>query len=70
MIFSQAEDGIRYRRQSRGLGNVYKRQLLYGADDVMKMLPSAQEKDYQETMKERYGYEVEYGTGGKRDGTD
>ena len=36
----------------------------------MKMLPSAQEKDYQETMKERYGYEVEYGTGGKRDGTD
>lgn len=38
--------------------------LIYDADDVLKMLPSVQGKDYQETLRERYGYEVEYGIGG------
>lgn len=59
--------GSNYIEQFRRLSDIT---LLYGADDVMKMLPSVQEKDYQDTMRERYGYEVEYGTGGKRDGTD
>ena len=30
-FFFQAEDGIRDAQESRGLGDVYKRQLLYGA---------------------------------------
>lgn len=59
--------GNNYIEQFKRLSDIT---LLYGADDVIRMLPSVQEKDYQETMKERYGYEVEYGTGGKRDGTD
>ena len=29
-VFFQAEDGIRYRVRSRGLGDVYKRQLVKG----------------------------------------
>ena len=31
VVFFQAEDGIRYLVRSRGLGDVYKRQGLYGA---------------------------------------
>lgn len=59
--------GNNYIEQFKRLSDIT---LLYGADDVIKMLPSAQEKDYQETLKERYGYEVEYGIGGKHDGVD
>ena len=54
--------GSNYIEQFKRLSDIT---LLYGADDVMKLLPSAQSKDYQKTMQERYGYEVEYGTGGK-----
>ena len=32
MLFLQAEDGIRYLVRSRGLGDVYKRQVLPGID--------------------------------------
>ena len=59
--------GSNYIEQFKRLSDIT---LLYGADDIMKLLPSAQSKDYQKTMQERYGYEVEYGAGGKRDGTD
>ena len=31
LFFFQAEDGIRDRSPSRGLGDVYKRQMLYGS---------------------------------------
>lgn len=59
--------GSNYIEQFKRLSDIT---LLYNADDIMKLLPSAQSKDYQKTMQERYGYEVEYGAGGKRDGTD
>lgn len=60
------------------LGNDYLEQfkrlsditLIYGADDIMKQLPSAKERDIQGDMRERYGFEIEYATsGGKQDGT-
>ena len=37
-FFFQAEDGIRDAQESRGLGDVYKRQLLRGAGQVEKEL--------------------------------
>lgn len=59
--------GDNYIEQFRKLSDIT---LPYGADDVLKLLPSVQEKDCQEVMKEKYGYEIEYGIGGKREGTN
>ena len=39
LFFFQAEDGIRDLVRSRGLGDVYKRQLEYGLEDIMKLRP-------------------------------
>lgn len=41
--------------------------LLYGADDIMKMLPSAKGKDIQDDMRNRYGLEIEYTISGGQD---
>ena len=50
VFFCQAEDGIRYLVRSRGLGDVYKRQLLYGARDQgpepVRARLTAFERDY------------------------
>src|SRR5674536_65580 len=52
LFFVQAEDGIRDAQESRGLGDVYKRQLLYrgllemGVDAHAVHLESAQEKEW------------------------
>lgn len=59
--------GSNYIEQFKRLSDIT---LLYDADDVLKLLPSVHEKNYQEVMKDRYGYEVEYQTGGKRDDVD
>lgn len=64
--------------KNQALGNDYLEQfkrlsditLLYGAEDVMKSLPSARIKNIQEKMQERYGFEVEYATGGKDSETE
>ena len=39
-FFFQAEDGIRYRVRSRGLGDVYKRQALTDAFNVAFRIPN------------------------------
>ena len=39
-FFFQAEDGIRDLVRSRGLGDVYKRQVAYGADRVARLRPA------------------------------
>lgn len=41
--------------------------LLYGAEDIMKLLPSAKGKDIQDDMRNRYGFEIEYTTSGGQD---
>lgn len=38
--------------------------LLYDAEDILPALPSAKNKDYQEKLQEKYGFEIEYGLGG------
>lgn len=53
--------GSDYLEQFKRLSDIT---LLYGADDIMKLLPSAQGKDIQADMRERYGYEIEYATSG------
>ena len=58
--------GSNYIEQFKRLSDIT---LPYEADDILKSLPTVQGKDYQETMREKYGYEIEYGTGGKNDGT-
>lgn len=44
--------------------------LLYDAPDVIKLLPSLQGRDYQAKMQERYGFEIEYATGGTESETE
>lgn len=58
--------------KNQGLGSDYIEQfkrlsditLLYEADDVLKLLPSIKGKNYQNTLQERYGLEIEYGLRG------
>lgn len=38
--------------------------LPYDSEDILPALPSAKNKDYQEKLQEKYGYEIEYGIGG------
>eukprot|EP00658_Telonema_sp_P-2_P008929 TRINITY_DN13384_c0_g1_i1.p1 TRINITY_DN13384_c0_g1~~TRINITY_DN13384_c0_g1_i1.p1 ORF type:complete len:147 (+),score=29.90 TRINITY_DN13384_c0_g1_i1:57-497(+) len=41
IFFFQAEDGIRDAQESRGLGDVYKRQTQYGGDSITTPTPSS-----------------------------
>lgn len=56
--------GSDYLEQFKRLSDIT---LLYDAEDIMKMLPSAQGKDIQDDMQERYGFEIEYATSGGND---
>ena len=38
--------------------------LPYDSEDILPALPSAKNRDYQEKLQEKYGYEIEYGIGG------
>lgn len=53
--------GENYIEQFKRLSDIT---LLYEADDVLKALPSIRGKNYQNTLQEKYGYEVEYGLRG------
>ena len=53
VVFFQAEDGIRDLVRSRGLGDVYKRQVLSGGEEFMVVLgfrlnPMGQQLDHRE----------------------
>ena len=65
-FFFQAEDGIRDRSPSRGLGDVYKRQVKIGILPLSKKLSDGAMKVYEELAKE-YNCEFdERGNIGKR----
>ncbi|CZR86972.1 preprotein translocase subunit SecA [Clostridioides difficile] len=48
VFFFQAEDGIRDAQESRGLGDVYKRQIIHGQNPKVR--------------KEQYDCDITYGT--------
>lgn len=52
--------GSNYIEQFKRLSDIT---LLYGAEDILKFLPTVKGKDYQEILHEKYGFEVEYGKG-------
>ena len=45
VFFFQAEDGIRDLVRSRGLGDVYKRQGMLSADDLMRSVAAAGKRE-------------------------
>lgn len=57
--------GANYIEQFKRLSDIT---LLCESDDVLKFMPSVNKKNYQSTLQEKYGYEVEYGLRG--DGND
>ena len=52
-FFFQAEDGIRDRSPSRGLGDVYKRQYIYdGSHGCVNMIPGQAQKLYKSIKRD------------------
>ena len=54
-FFFQAEDGIRDRRPSRGLGDVYKRQILYNATVAIQLFHAGEDGTMEQTKQAAVG---------------
>eukprot|EP00658_Telonema_sp_P-2_P030104 TRINITY_DN22799_c0_g1_i1.p1 TRINITY_DN22799_c0_g1~~TRINITY_DN22799_c0_g1_i1.p1 ORF type:complete len:178 (-),score=51.45 TRINITY_DN22799_c0_g1_i1:46-579(-) len=57
VFFFQAEDGIRDAQESRGLGDVYKRQSMRSPRDTVSVSPSAHNQQHQRPSSHAGGYQ-------------
>ena len=57
-VFFQAEDGIRYLVRSRGLGDVYKRQVSYSLNVTPDLYPVIAIEEKNDSATQKYFYYV------------